>query len=71
MLGLSIKISIDDARHKSFTKNKKVIKIMILPPTITNVMLWKSARKSPAHESHDKTKYGWINKDSVPVPVIA
>ena len=72
----------EDAQYKTFTKNKKIINIMPLPPKNTNVMLqilcaylqvmlWKSADKtSPPPESHDITQYGWSYKVGVPIPQI-
>lgn len=81
--GMPVGMSMEDVRNKLFSKNKKGIKIMSLPPTSSNVllhtlrahlqvMLWKSADKlDPPPQAEDITEYGWIYKEGVPVPLVS
>jgi hypothetical protein len=75
--------SMESARFILFTKKKKSLKVMALPPTSGNllqhvlrahlqVMLWKATgHQAPPDEAADITHFGWEIRDGIPVPVIA
>ena len=75
--------SLESARFRLFTKQRKSYKVMSLPPTSKNflqhvlqahlqVMLWKAAdQHAPPSESADIFLFGWEIKDDIPVPIVA
>jgi hypothetical protein len=75
--------SMESAHFTLFTKKKKSLKVMTLPPTSANllqrvlrahlqVMLWKATgHQAPPDETADITHFGWEIPNGIPVPAIA
>ena len=76
--------SMEAARFRIYTKNKKSSKVKALPPTSPNLLLhglrahlqvlqlWKAAdQHSPPDSSKDITQFGWRIRDGILIPAVS